>query len=176
VKLPEFDGKKDVHNFFAVFERACISLGMTDEDMLGTYLLGRLRGAAQAWSQGINGGAIAMMGYSQLKRALCDHFHQEGGLHVRALERLRQGTASLEKFNEAFNDKVANAHGYMTEMHVKDLYVQALTNNKLRDHLSMALHLSLPQLQTKAADFMHVQEAFARAPANNLVPKTNHQN
>jgi hypothetical protein len=169
IKLPEYDGKKDALNFFAVFERACASLGVRqDDEMMGTYLLGRLKGTAQAWVQGVDGRKIAEMGYKELRQALCENFQREGMQHVRAVQRLRQGASELSKFNDDFSEKTAAALHHMTELQLKDIYVNALTNGKMRDHLSMALHLTLPQLQTKAADFQHMQETFQRShPSHN---------
>lgn len=54
VKLPEYDGKRDVNNFFTMFEKTSHALGATgDEEMMSTLLLGRLKGAALAWVQGV---------------------------------------------------------------------------------------------------------------------------
>ncbi len=51
VKIPDFDGKVDVTSFFTFFELTCNKLGATNDATKKAWLLGRLKGEAQAWQQ-----------------------------------------------------------------------------------------------------------------------------
>lgn len=86
MRLPEFDGRKNVKSFFTMFERAARTLGIEDDsDAMLSCLMGKLKGAALAWVQGVSGDALASMEYEELREALLAHFQQEGLIHVRAL-------------------------------------------------------------------------------------------
>jgi hypothetical protein len=76
VKLPEYDGSTEVENFFVRFEIACQALDVGEDKMLKAYLLGRLKGAALAWSQGLQGRLVAMT-YDEMKDGLMGHFKGE---------------------------------------------------------------------------------------------------
>ena len=49
VKIPDFDGKGDVTSFFTFFELTCEELGAHSDATKKVWLLGRLKGGAQAW-------------------------------------------------------------------------------------------------------------------------------
>ena len=53
VRLPEFDGTQDVDGFFVMFELGCDEMGLSST-LKKASLVGRLKGAAAAWAQGLS--------------------------------------------------------------------------------------------------------------------------
>ena len=120
--------------FFTLFERAAHALGMgKEDDLLCTALLSKLKGSALAWAQGVQGEQLGAMGYAELKEALLTHFKQEGLIHVRALQRIKQQGDKLEEYNLEFAQKAAAAAGLMHDIQVKDVYVAGLSSTKMRE-------------------------------------------
>ena len=118
---------------------------------------------------------LGEMGYQQLKEELLSHFKQEGLMHVRALQRIKQQGDKLEEYNTEFAQKAAAASGLMHDIQVKDVYVAGLSNIKMREQLAAHLEKPLPVLQAKAMDLAHVyaQNQGVQARGNN---KSTHQN
>ena len=72
IRLPDFDGTQDVDGFFVMFELGCKEMGMQDESKKAC-LVGRLKGAAAAWAQGL-GERLYEMFYQDIKAAMKLHF------------------------------------------------------------------------------------------------------
>jgi hypothetical protein len=89
VKLPEYDGTAEVGNFFVRFEIACKALGEEDDDMKKACLLGKLKGAALAWSQTLKDELITMT-YVDMRKGLTKHFQGEASGAARRLLDLTQ--------------------------------------------------------------------------------------
>ena len=75
VKLPEFDGTQNVRGFFVMFELGCKELGLGEESKKAS-LVGRLKGSAAAWAQGL-AEELYVLSYQDVKQALLDHFQGE---------------------------------------------------------------------------------------------------
>ena len=83
------------------------------------------------------------LSFAEVQKGLCDHFEGETMGHVRALQRLKQGTTPLGEFNTKFSTTAAPALSQLSTITVKDLYMQSLSNSKTRDAVAMNLHLPL---------------------------------
>lgn len=175
VRLPEFDGKRNVDSFFTLFEKAARTLGLQGDEVLSTCLLGRLKGSALAWVSGPRADEIACMTYAELKEALCANFKQHGMTHVRALQRTKQGAAALHDFNADFFAKAQAAGGHITETTIKETYLAGLSNMELRKFLSGFQEVPLAQLMAKALDVAHVYDMYKGGSAASK-PKEKHQN
>ena len=129
-------------------------------------MLGRLKGAAAAWLQGLGAG-VTHLPYAELKAQLREHFGGETSAHLRALQRLKQ-KGDLVEHNTKFAMEAAAASSVMTPLWAKEIYISSLQSSKVKDHLRPFLHLSLQQLLTKALD---LEGAFTEDKK-----KANHQN
>ena len=72
VRLPDFDGTQDVDGFFVMFELGCEEMGLGDSSKKAS-LVGRLKGAAAAWAQGM-GERLYTLSYVDIKAAMKLHF------------------------------------------------------------------------------------------------------
>lgn len=135
-----------------MFEIGWEALGHGNPKVMKASLLGKLRGAAAAWVQGRNE-ELVHMSYEELKEKLCIHFQGETMGHVRTLQRLRQGNTPLDEFNQKFSTTAAPALASMSEMQVKDIYLQSLASSKTRQAIATCMHKPLQQLMQRALDF-----------------------
>jgi hypothetical protein len=76
LRLPDFDGTQPVDGFFTMFELGCEEMDM-DEGSMRATLMGRLKGAAQAWAQGLGGSQLRALSYEELKSSLYKQFKGE---------------------------------------------------------------------------------------------------
>ena len=76
--------------FFMRFELGCEEMGLGDNSKKAS-LMGRLKGAAAAWVEGL-GKAVFGMSYGEVKQAMESHFQGETLGQVRKLQGLKQGS------------------------------------------------------------------------------------
>ena len=129
VTLPEFDGSQNVEGFLTIFELGCMELGL-GESSIKVSLMGKLKGAAAAWLQGL-GQAAMQLSYAELRQQLKEHFGGEATSPVRALQRLQQKGGDLVLHNTKFTMEAAAATPMMCPLWVKELYVGSLSNADL---------------------------------------------
>ncbi len=119
-------------------------MGATNDATKKVWLLGRLKGGAQAWQQS-KGTQLANMDYQAVKDELIEHFQGEEVYKLRKLQACRQGGRSLMNYNEEYTQLAAGCTNVAYKVQIKDIYLDGLADAKLREALD--LHSGSTSLQ-----------------------------
>lgn len=135
LKVPKFTGTECVKGFFRKFETLTRQMGASEEEKKA-LLVSKLEGAADHWLLGQKEDWDTWS-YETLKKKMVDYFGEESRTNARKLKACKQGNQGVAAYSDKFKEIAAAATGDLTELSIKDMFLDNLRSETLADKLRL---------------------------------------